>query len=69
MPMCHFVDSNNDAVRRVDLGPADAPYEPGKASCIVIESAAPDVASDGSVYTMPELQEIERLIGKKIGDF
>lgn len=64
----YVADSNNDAVRRVDLGPVDAPYDVGKASCIVIESAAPDVASDGSVYTMPELQEIERLIGKKIGD-
>jgi hypothetical protein len=54
----YIADSNNDAVRRITLD--------GSKNCISIAAAAPNTASDGSTYNLPELTHIETLLGKSI---
>ena len=63
----YIADTNNDCLRRVSLGPPGEPENASKTTVIAVEGAAPDTASDGSTYSMPELAEIEQMIGKSMG--
>ncbi len=62
----YVADTNNDCLRKVSLGPRGEPEKSSKTTVVAVESAPPDTASDGSTYSMPELAEIERVIGRQM---